>query len=54
MLLLYWRTDYETPAILFGLKQAQVTAIVMLVTIVPIFVVIRLRTRQRTALLQPS
>jgi phosphatidylglycerol:prolipoprotein diacylglycerol transferase len=54
LILFYWRTDYETPAILFGLKQAQLTAIVMLLTIVPIFVIIWLRTRTRTAVLQPS
>jgi phosphatidylglycerol:prolipoprotein diacylglycerol transferase len=47
LILFYWRTDYETPAILWGLKQAQLTAIVMLLTIVPIFFFIWLRTRPR-------
>jgi phosphatidylglycerol:prolipoprotein diacylglycerol transferase len=32
-----WRTDSETPAILWGLKQAQLTSLVMLLTIVPAF-----------------
>jgi phosphatidylglycerol---prolipoprotein diacylglyceryl transferase len=52
LILFYWRTDAETPAILWGLKQAQLTAIVMLLTIVPIFTVIWLRSRRpRAALL---
>src|SRR4029077_290109 len=38
LILFYWRIDYETPAILWGLKQAQLTALVMLLTIVPAFV----------------
>ena len=37
LILFHWRTDYETPAILWGLKQAQLTSLVMLVTIVPLF-----------------
>ena len=55
LILFYWRTDYETPAILWGLKQAQLTAIVMLLTIVPIFTFIWLRSRRASrALLAPS
>jgi phosphatidylglycerol:prolipoprotein diacylglycerol transferase len=46
LILFYWRTDYETPAILWGLKQAQLTAIVMLLTVVPIFTLIWLRSRR--------
>jgi phosphatidylglycerol:prolipoprotein diacylglycerol transferase len=46
LILFYWRTDSETPAILWGLKQAQLTAIVMLLTIVPVFVFIWLRSRR--------
>ncbi len=46
LILFYWRTDSETPAILWGLKQAQLTAIVMLLTIVPIFTIIWLRSRR--------
>jgi phosphatidylglycerol:prolipoprotein diacylglycerol transferase len=47
LILFYWRTDYETPAILWGLKQAQLTSLVMLLTIVPVFVFFWLRTRQQ-------
>ncbi len=55
LILFYWRTDYETPAILWGLKQAQLTAIVMLLTIVPIFTFIWLRSRRASrALLATS
>ena len=45
LILFQWRTDYETPVILWGLKQAQLTSVVMLLTIVPIFVFIWFRTR---------
>jgi phosphatidylglycerol:prolipoprotein diacylglycerol transferase len=48
LILFYWRTDYETPAILWGLKQAQLTSLVMLVTIVPLFVLFWLRSRHQT------
>ncbi len=55
LILFYWRTDYETPAILWGLKQAQLTAIVMLLTIVPVFTFIWLRSRRASrALLATS
>jgi phosphatidylglycerol---prolipoprotein diacylglyceryl transferase len=47
LILFQWRTDYETPVILWGLKQAQLTSVVMLLTIVPIFVVVWLRTRPK-------
>jgi phosphatidylglycerol:prolipoprotein diacylglycerol transferase len=40
-----WRTDYETPAILWGLKQAQLTSIAVLVFVVPVFIAAWLRTR---------
>jgi phosphatidylglycerol:prolipoprotein diacylglycerol transferase len=43
-----WRTDAETPAILWGLKQAQLTSIVVLLVIVPIFVVAWRRSRRRS------
>ena len=49
LILFQWRTDSETPVILWGLKQAQLTSLVMLVTIVPIFVVVWLRTRPKGA-----
>jgi len=51
LILFYWRTDSETPAILWGLKQAQLTAIVMLLTIVPIFTIIWFRSRRASAAL---
>ena len=40
-----WRTDYETPAILWGLKQAQLTSIFVLVVVVPGAMVMWLRSR---------
>jgi phosphatidylglycerol:prolipoprotein diacylglycerol transferase len=54
LILFNWRTDYETPAILWGLKQAQLTSLVMLVTIVPAFVFFWLRARQRSRERVPS
>jgi phosphatidylglycerol:prolipoprotein diacylglycerol transferase len=48
LILFYWRTDYETPAILWGLKQAQLTSLVMLVAIVPVFVFFWWRSRRPT------
>ena len=33
-----WRTDYETPAIVWGLKQAQLTSLFVLAVVVPILV----------------
>jgi phosphatidylglycerol:prolipoprotein diacylglycerol transferase len=48
LILFNWRTDYETPAILWGLKQAQLTSLAMLFTIVPAFFLAWLRSRQRT------
>jgi len=47
LIVFYWRTDSETPAILWGLKQAQLTSIVVLVVVVPIFIAIWRRTRHR-------
>ena len=48
LILFYWRTDYETPAILWGLKQAQLTSLVMLVTIVPVFIFAWWYSRRQT------
>ena len=48
LILFYWRTDSETPAILWGLKQAQLTALVMLLTVVPVFVLLWVRSRRRS------
>lgn len=47
LILFEWRTDYETPVLLWGLKQAQLTSVAMLLTIVPIFFLFWLRTRPR-------
>ena len=47
LILFQWRTDYETPVILWGLKQAQLTSLAMLLTIVPIFVLVWLRSRPK-------
>jgi phosphatidylglycerol---prolipoprotein diacylglyceryl transferase len=46
LIVFYWRTDSETPAILWGLKQAQITSLVALFVLVPIFVAFWLRSRQ--------
>lgn len=46
LIVFYWRIDYETPAVLWGLKQAQLTALAMLAVVVPPFVVAWLRSRR--------
>jgi len=38
LVLFNWRTDYETPALLWGLKQAQLTSIGVLAVVIPIVV----------------
>jgi len=38
LVLFNWRTDYETPALLWGLKQAQLTALAVLAVMVPIVI----------------
>lgn len=48
LILFNWRTDYETPVIFWGLKQAQLTSLVMLLTIVPVFFLAWLRARPRS------
>jgi phosphatidylglycerol:prolipoprotein diacylglycerol transferase len=45
LILFQWRTDYETPVILWGLKQAQLTSLAVLIVVVPIFVVAWRRSR---------
>ena len=45
LIVFYWRTDSETPAIFLGLKQAQLTSIAVLVLAVPVLVVVWMRTR---------
>lgn len=46
LILFNWRTDYETPVIWLGLKQAQLTSVAMLLTVVPIVIVVWWRTRR--------
>jgi len=46
LIVFYWRTDYETPVILWGLKQAQLTSLVVLLIVVPIFAAAWLRWRR--------
>lgn len=36
LILFHWRTDYETPALLWGLKQAQLTSLAVLAAMVPV------------------
>lgn len=38
LVLFNWRTDYETPALLWGLKQAQLTSIAVLAVMIPIVI----------------
>lgn len=45
LIVFYWRTDSETPAIFLGLKQAQLTSLAVLALVVPVLVVAWLRTR---------
>ena len=45
MVVFYWRTDSETPAILWGLKQAQLTSLVVLLVIFPLVYYAWRRTR---------
>jgi phosphatidylglycerol:prolipoprotein diacylglycerol transferase len=46
LIVFYWRTDAETPAILWGLKQGQLTSIAVLLLVVPVFVAAWLRTKK--------
>ena len=38
LVLFNWRTDYETPALLWGLKQAQLTSLAVLALMLPVLV----------------
>jgi len=49
LIVFYWRTDAETPAILWGLKQAQLTSLAVLLIVVPVFIFFWRRTRGRAA-----
>ena len=46
LVVFFWRTDYETPVIWAGLRQGQLTAIAVLVLVVPVVTYIWWRTRQ--------
>jgi phosphatidylglycerol---prolipoprotein diacylglyceryl transferase len=46
LIVFYWRTDSETPAILWGLKQAQLTSLAVLLFVVPIFAFAWVRARR--------
>jgi phosphatidylglycerol:prolipoprotein diacylglycerol transferase len=46
LVLFNWRTDYETPVIWLGLKQAQLTSIAVLVVVIPIGIAFWLRSRR--------
>jgi phosphatidylglycerol:prolipoprotein diacylglycerol transferase len=46
LIVFYWRTDSETPAILWGLKQGQLTSLAVLFIVVPIFVFAWVRGRR--------
>jgi phosphatidylglycerol:prolipoprotein diacylglycerol transferase len=43
LIVFYWRTDAETPAILWGLKQAQLTSLIVLLVVLPVFLATWLR-----------
>jgi phosphatidylglycerol---prolipoprotein diacylglyceryl transferase len=47
LIVFYWRTDSETPAILWGLKQAQLTSIVVLLVVLPAVYLLWRRTRPK-------
>lgn len=40
LIVFYWRTDAETPPIVWGLKQGQLTALVVLLVVVPVLTLI--------------
>jgi phosphatidylglycerol:prolipoprotein diacylglycerol transferase len=47
LVVFHWRTDAETPVLLVGLKQAQLTALFVLVVVVPALALAWSRTRRR-------
>ena len=56
LIVFFWRTDYETPVIWLGLRQAQLTAIAVLLLVAPpmVYVWWRSTTRDSRAKLQPD
>jgi phosphatidylglycerol:prolipoprotein diacylglycerol transferase len=49
LLVFQWRTDAETPVVLLGLKQAQLTSLFVLAVVVPVFAAAWLRAIGRLA-----
>jgi len=49
-----WRTDYETPVLLWGLKQAQLTSLFVLVVVVPVLLLAWYRSERRVGRVQVS
>jgi phosphatidylglycerol---prolipoprotein diacylglyceryl transferase len=49
-----WRTDYETPVLLWGLKQAQLTSLFVLIVVVPLLVVAWYRSPRPAGRVQVS
>lgn len=47
LILFNWRTDSETPVLLWGLKQAQLTSLAVLAVVIPIVVWFFFRSRSR-------
>jgi phosphatidylglycerol:prolipoprotein diacylglycerol transferase len=54
LVVFHWRTDAETPVVLLGLKQAQVTALFVLVVLVPAFAAAWWRARAGEAHTRPA
>jgi phosphatidylglycerol:prolipoprotein diacylglycerol transferase len=54
LIVFYWRTDSETPVLLWGLKQAQLTSLAVLVVVVPIIAVAWWRTRHQSGTPEPE
>lgn len=54
LILFHWRTDYETPVTLFGLKQAQLTSLFVLAVVVPGLIWVWRRSIVRSGRLQVS
>lgn len=54
LILFHWRTDYETPVILWGLKQAQLTSLFVFAVVVPGLIWVWRRSIARSGRLQVS
>lgn len=49
LILFNWRTDYETPVLMWGLKQAQLTSLAVLALVIPVAVWFFVRSRSGRA-----